>query len=82
MLILLSNEKWDQTARFWVISTVLKAQIKGLLTGYTVAMVTSGVKKITTICLPMFGYLFDTIITITITITITFVILTHQSTKS
>ncbi len=31
------------------------------LTGYTVAMVTSEVKKIITICLPMTGHLFDTI---------------------
>lgn len=36
-------------------------QITVVLTGYTVAIVTSHVTKITTTCLPMIGHLFDTI---------------------
>ena len=35
--------------------------MKGVLTGYTVAMVTCNVQKITIPCPPVIGHLFDTI---------------------
>ena len=41
---------------------VLKAYIKGVLTGYTVVMVTTYGKKITPTCSPMIGNFFHTII--------------------
>ena len=39
----------------------LKAKIKGVLTGYTVAMVTFYVNKLTTTCSTMIGHSFNTI---------------------
>ncbi len=35
-------------------------KIKGVLTGYIVALVTSDVTKLTTICISMIGHFFDT----------------------
>ncbi len=40
----------------------LKAEIRGVLTGHTVAMVTSDVIKITKMYSTIIGHLFDTII--------------------
>ncbi len=39
----------------------LKRKIKGVLTGFTVAMVTNDVMKMTSTCSTMMGHLFDII---------------------
>ena len=60
-LSLFNNKKWGSPDSFLSYKH-LKAKLRGLLTGKTVAIVTSDVMKMTTTCLAMIGNLFDIII--------------------
>ena len=53
-------KKWGSPSSFLSYKH-LKLKLRVFLTGYIVVVVTSDVKKITTICLPVTGHLLDTI---------------------